>query len=408
MSRRKCKPELVVAAGGWESLSAALSAGADAIYFGLKQFNLRINARSFELNELPKIVSYCADHDAKAYLVLNSIFYDTEIATLTKIMKSAKAAGVSAVICWDHAVIQEAQNVGIPFHVSTQASISNYGALSHYAGLGASRAVLARECTLEMIAAIIRKAKRNKLPIGIETFVHGAMCISVSGRCFISEYLFNRSANRGDCLQPCRRKYEIKDIEEGTELAIEDGYVLSPKDLCTIEIVDQLIDAGINAFKIEGRTRPPEYIYAVTDVYRKAIDLHSESALTVSKKKTYLRELQKVYNRGLSSGFFMGKPQNDLSGVNGSIATEKKIYLGEVTHYFQKIHVAEVLLRNGGLSVGDQILVTGKKTGASRCVVKGLEVDHKKIEHATKGTYVAIKFDFRVRKNDKVFVLTPS
>jgi putative protease len=403
MLKKSSKPELVVAAGGWESLSAALSAGADAVYFGLKQFNLRINAKSFELSELPKIVAYCKEYNAKAYLALNAIFYDSELQTLAKIIKKAKDAGISAIICWDLAVIHEAIKQKMPFHISTQASVSNSNAVKHYADLGAKRVVLARECTLDMITEIIKKIKRNHIPMAVETFVHGAMCVSYSGRCFMSEYLFNRSANRGDCIQPCRRQYHIKDVEEGTELVVEDGFVLSPKDLCTVQIIDQLIESGINAFKIEGRTRPPEYIFTVTNVYRKAIDHYFKGELDELRKSTFLEELKKVYNRGFSTGFFMGKPQSDLSGVSGSVSTEKKEYLGDITHYFQRIDVAELFLRNGDLSKGDTLLITGKTTGAQRMTIKDLEVNHEKLDRAKKGTSVAFKINFRVRKNDKVF-----
>lgn len=406
MSKTKTKPELVVGAGGWESLQAAIDAGADAVYFGLKQFNLRINARSFELNELPKVVALCHKSNVKAFLTLNSIFYDPELSKLESIVCAAHAAGIDAVICWDLAVIKACARVKIPIHISTQASVSNYAALEHYHMLGARRVVLARECELSMIANLIQKVHQTKLPVEIEVFIHGAMCISISGRCFISEYLFNRSANRGDCLQPCRRQYEIRDIEEGTCLEIGDGFVLSPKDLCTIEILDQLIEAGIYSFKIEGRTRPPEYVQTVVSMYRRAIDTYIETGiLATDVKQECINQLQKVYNRGFSYGFYMGRPQADLAGVSGSAAREKKTYIGMVTHFFQKIDVAEIDLRNGPLSSGDTVLVTGKTTGAKRCVIDCLEVDHRSIVRAEKGMRVAVKLGFRVRKNDKIFLL---
>jgi U32 family peptidase len=406
MNKNKSKPELVVGAGGWESLQAAIEAGADSVYFGLKQFNLRINARSFELNELAKVVARCHEKKVKAFLTLNSIFYDSEMAKLDTIVHAARVAGIDAVICWDFAVIDALQRAGIPIHISTQASISNYAALKRYHDLGARRIVLARECQLSMITELIRKVSDEKMSVEIEAFIHGAMCISVSGRCFISEYLFNRSANRGDCLQPCRRHYEIKDSEEGTRLHVGDGYVLSPKDLCTIGIIDRLIDAGIHSFKIEGRTRPPEYIYTTVAMYRRAINIYCKTGILGEDiKNDCMDQLHKVYNRGFSYGFYMGRPQDDLSGVNGSVAREQKMYIGIVTHFFQKIDVAEIDLKNGALSCGDTLLITGKTTGAKRFVLEQMELDHKHIQCAEKGMRVAIKLDFRVRKSDKVFLL---
>jgi len=291
----KQKLELVVGAGDWESLSSALDAGANAIYCGIKEFNLRINAKNFELNEIPKVCARCHDHGVKLFITLNAIFYESEREKLCTIINRLKEYAVDGIICWDFAVITEALTQGISVHLSTQASVSNVAAVKHYYDLGVKRIVLARECSIDMIKKITEEFKKKKIDIILEVFAHGAMCISVSGRCFISEYLFGRSANRGDCLQPCRRKYHITDVEDveaglkpAPTLEIEDGYILSPKDLCTIDIIDQLIDAGVRAFKIEGRTRPCEYIKATTQVYRRAINDVCVGSLDTVKKKQYI------------------------------------------------------------------------------------------------------------------------
>ncbi len=400
------KPELVVSAGDWESLSSALDAGSDSVYFGIKDFNLRINAKNFEINQIPSVIKKCRVYKAKAYLTLNSIIYNNEITKLKRVIHSCAEYGVDAIICWDFAAIDQALEASIPVHLSTQASVSNFSSLLHFYKLGIKRVILARECSLDMIKNITSEIKRHKMDMIIEVFVHGALCISISGRCFISEYLFGRSANRGDCLQPCRRKYHIKDIEEEGELEIEDGYILSPKDLCTVDILDKLIEAGVSAFKIEGRTRPCDYIKKTTAVYRGAIDDYFKENLSAERKEMYINELRKVYNRGFSHGFYLGKPINDLSGISGSKAEQKKIYVGDVIRYFKKINVAEVILRNGDISMGDSLLFTGKNTGTYMHVVGEMESNHQRVMKALKGNRIAIKTDRVVRKNDKVFILS--
>ncbi|MBU1864611.1 MAG: U32 family peptidase [Candidatus Omnitrophica bacterium] len=402
------KPELAVAAGDWSSLNSALAAGADAIYFGIKDFNLRINAANFELNEIPKVITCCQKYGAKSYLTLNSIFFDSDNNKLKRVIKAAGEYGIDAVICWDFAVVNEVLRAGIPVHLSTQASVSNFEAIAFFYKLGIKRIVLARECSLAMIEAIIKKIKAHGMDLVVEVFIHGALCVSISGRCFVSEYLFGRSANRGDCLQPCRRKYVIRDIDEEGELAVEDGYILSPQDLCTIDIIDLLIKAGIGAFKIEGRTRSCDYIKVTTEAYRNAIDNYYSGGLNDQKKEEYLDILEQVYNRGFSHGFYFGTPLADLSGTSGSRAQQKKVYLGDVLRFFSKISVAEVLLRNNDCVVGDKLLFTGKKTGSKEHIIHEIEIDHTRIKRASKGSKIAIKTDFVVRKGDKVFLLKPN
>jgi putative protease len=398
-------PELIAPVGDWPSLHAALQNGADGVYFGLKDLNMRDNADSFEINELKKVVAAAQEMQVKTYLTLNAIVFDDEVVKVRKIVREAKKAGITAIICWDMSVLTIACDEGVVVHLSTQASVSNFEAAKYYAGLGVKRIVLARECSLEQIKAIIHAINEEGLDVEIETFIHGALCISISGRCFMSEYLFGESANRGKCLQPCRRKYRVIDLEGEAELELEDGYVLSPKDVCTLPFIDKLIEAGIQAFKIEGRMRSPEYVATVTRVYRDALRDYSEGRLTEMKKADYVKALATVYHRGFSNGFYFGRPAGDLAEVSGSIATTTKHYIGEVRKYFAKIGVAEVHVRNDGLQAGDKILITGDQTGAQETVADQMEIDHEKIEFACKGDLIAVKLPFAVKRGDKFFKL---
>ncbi len=398
-------PELIAPAGDWPCLNAALQNGADGVYFGLKELNMRDNADSFELNEMKKIADRCHENKTKAYLTLNAIVFDGELAKVRKIMREAKRAGIDAVICWDMSVLTIARSEGMSIHLSTQASVSNFEAVKYYAGLGVRRIVLARECSLEQIKKIIQEIDAYGLAVEIETFIHGALCISISGRCFMSEYLFGESANRGKCLQPCRRKYRVTDLEGEAELELADGYVLSPKDVCTLPFIEKLVDAGIKAFKIEGRMRSPEYVAIVTRVYRDALRELNDGKLSKEKKDDYLKALAAVYHRGFSNGFYFGQPMNDLAGASGSIATETKKYIGEVRKYFAKIGVAEVLIRNDGLRAGDRILITGNSTGAQEAVAEEIEIDHERIQIACRNDTIAVKLPFSVNRGDKLFKL---
>ena len=277
------KPELIAPIGNWPMLRAAIKAKADAIYFGVKQLNMRMTAQNFELSELKKVVAECHKNKVKAYLCLNTIVYDNEIEKLKKILLEAKKVKVDAIICWDLSVLKEANKLKIPIHLSTQASVSNYDSAEYYyKKFNVKRITLARELTLEQIREIIKKIKKNKLKLEIECFIHGAMCLSISGRCFLSQEIFNKSANRGLCLQPCRRKYIVYEPEDKYKLALGEDFILSPKDLCTLPFIDKLIEVGINAFKIEGRNRSPEYVKTTVECYREAIDAIMED-LKISK-----------------------------------------------------------------------------------------------------------------------------
>ncbi|KAF0158905.1 MAG: peptidase U32 [Ignavibacteria bacterium] len=380
-------------------LNTAINNGADAVYFGVKQLNMRASAGNFDVTELEEIVKHCAGKNVKAHLTLNTIVYENELDELDEIIRKAKHAGIDLVICWDMSVIQKCLEHKMPFCISTQASISNSAAARFYENLGALRVVLARECTLDKIRDIKSKSK-----IEIETFVHGAMCVAVSGRCFMSHELFGKSANRGECLQPCRREFEVIDKDQSGSLVLGEDYVMSPKDLCTIEIIDKLIEAGIDSFKIEGRKRAPEYIATVVSIYRKAIDLYFEGKLTTNIKMQFVEELQKVYNRGFSTGFYLGTPTSkDFANIYGSAATTKKSYVGKVINYYKKSGVVSVKLEADTLGIGETIYIIGNTTGTIEMKLDELMLDENKIFTGEKGTEVTFACKELARPNDRIY-----
>ena len=397
----KSKPELMAPAGNWTMLSAVVNSGADAVYFGVEKLNMRSKAVNFKLNELGKLIAYCKQKRVKTYLTLNSIILEDEIKDLNEIISVAKKAGVDRIICWDLSVIQKCQEYDIPFCISTQASISNSLGVEFYKKLGAARVVLARECSLIEIEEI-----RKKTDIEIEAFIHGAMCVAISGRCFMSHHLFGKSANQGDCIQPCRREYEIYDKTIDKSLIIGEDYVLSPNDLCTIEFIDKLIEAGINSFKIEGRKRSPEYAAKTVSVYRRAINLYFQGKLTDEFKKDLLRELETVYNRGFSSGFYFGKPSSsDYAEIYGSKATSRKIFAGKVINYYKKAKAAYISVDSGSLKINDDILVTGPTTGVISLKLESIIKDDAKIVKCFKGDKITLPCDETVRPHDKVYLV---
>jgi len=398
MKRYSIKPELVACAGDWPSLHAAIDNGADSVYFGLKVLNMRGLATNFDISELSKIMKLLHSNKKKGYLALNTIVLDKDLDKIKKIMQRAKRAKIDAVILWDMAALFYAKKLGLRVHLSTQASVANKEAFAFFAKLGVKRIVLARECTLPDIKAI--KAKR--LPCEIETFIHGAMCVSISGRCFLSEHSFGKSANKGECLQPCRREYLITDIDKQASYRLGKDYLLSPKDICSIDFIDQLIKTGINAFKIEGRMKSPEYVRVVTASYREAIDAYFDNKLTDALKKKLKKKLKSVYNRGFSEGFFLGVPLKKMS--EGLQHTHKKIFVGRVTRFFKKISVAQIKVLDHALSVGDTIIFIGKHTPSPEAKVGQIECEHKPRKRASRGDEVGVKLPFTVRNNDKVFL----
>lgn len=401
MDKIENKIEVLVGVGDWACLQAAKKAKADAVYFGLKAFNLRAFAKNFEISELKKVVDFCHKNRMKAYLALNSIVLDPELKKAERIIKEAKEAGVDAVICSDFGVMGLAKKYGLPIHVSTQLSVANSFAIEELRKMyDIKRVVLARELSLKEISEIKKNTK-----VGIEVFCHGSMCISVSGRCFLSLYCFDKSANRGLCTQVCRRTFYMKESEE--DLDVVGNTIFSSKDLCTIEFLDKIVAIGPQAIKIEGRTKPAEYVYVVTKVYKSALKDIAEKKFTEKKKKKYLMELKKVYNRGFTSGFYFGEPgRESIHKQDRSLETEQKIYLGTVQKYYAKIGVFELKLQNK-IKIGDLLQVEGKHT-FFREKVSSLQINGKPVKIAEKGESVGVKVGERVRPKDKVFIIVQS
>lgn len=394
-------PELLSPAGDWPSLRAAVEAGADAVYLGLKEFSMRANAKNFNVSDLKKIADFCHKNKVKVYVTLNTIIFEEELKKIGNILDKIRQSKADAVIAWDFSVIKKALERKIPIHISTQMSVSNSESAKFFEKLGAKSINLARECSLKQIKEIKKKTK-----LEIETFMHGAMCVSVSGRCFTSQFLFKKSANRGECLQPCRRSYLVKDIETGDELKLNNNYVMSPKDLCALPILDKLVKAGIDRLKIEGRNRAPEYVKTVTEVYREALDAIQNKKFNKQLVDKLMKKLETVYNRKFSAGFFLGTPTNDgWTDIYGSNATEKKVFVGLVRNYYKKQGAAAIFLQSGQIKKGDRIMIIGNTTGVFEQVIETIHKNQKEIEVAKKGELVGIKISKLARKNDKVFVI---
>ena len=386
--------EILAPAGNWEMLTAAINAGADAVYFGIQGLNMRANAKNFTIDDLPEIINKCHQNNVKAYLAINTIIYDTELEKTKQIISKAK--GIDAIICWDLAVIKLARENNIPVHLSTQGSAANSLAISEYKKLGVTRIVLARECSIEDI-------KNLNTDVELEAFIHGAMCVAVSGRCFMSQYLYGKSANRGECIQPCRRSYNITDPETHKELELDNHYVMSPKDLCTINIIDKLIEAHVKAFKIEGRNRSPEYVKTTVEAYKSAINAYNEGRLTKELKEKLKLKLKKVYNRDFSTGFYLGKPIDEWTNQYGSKATHVKEYIGRVINYYKKPKVAEIYIETGSFEKGNTLLIQGPTTGSVEIIADSIQYHDKEVNISKKGQSVGIPTPL-VRKNDKVYI----
>lgn len=418
-------PLILAPVNDFTSLKAAIDAGADEVYFGIHGFNMRATAKNFSLSDLKKIVKICHERNVKAVLALNIIIYDSETKTIHDIVKKAKVAKIDAIVAWDMSVIQECIKQKMEIHLSTQNSVSNYEALKFYKKQipTLKRVVLARECTLEDIKNIIKKIHKNRLGIEIETFIHGAMCVSVSGRCMLSHHLFGKSANRGECLQPCRRNYSVYEIKSTdkidkidckNEFLLGEDCVISPKDLCTLPFIEKLVDSDIDVFKIEGRNRSPEYIYTTVKAYKDMIIYYEHNKLKISKNKEikseykWLKEknldkLRTVFNRGFSNGFYLGKPVDEWSSSRTGEQTTMKVYVGRVTNYYPKINVAEITLEDHPINKNDLIIIQGPTTGNYDVKVLDMKDDRGSTDRAIKGMVVGIKVGVKVRKNDQVY-----
>ena len=392
------KSELVAPAGDWTMLRAGVNAGADAVYFGLKELNMRMAANNFLISDLKKITSFCHKNNVKTHLALNSIIFNDDLKKLDRVLAAAKKSKIDMIICWDMAAVEKVIKMDMNVCLSTQASVSNSESAKFFKRIGVKRIVPARECSLEQIKQI------KKTGIELEVFVHGAMCVSISGRCFLSHYLYGKSANRGECMQPCRYEYNVIDKEKNKELILGNNYVMSPKDLCTIMFIDQLIDNGIDAFKIEGRKRSPEYVRVVTECYKQAIELHKNDILTDDAKLKLLEKLKSVFNREFSTGFYLKPPnEDDFTNTGGSSATTRKVYIGKVVNVKKKTVLIKI--ESECLKKGDTISIQGPDTGVMIQKIDEIHVNNKLVKIASKSEIAYIYLDSIVNKNDKVYLI---
>ena len=409
--------------GSRESLAAALNAGADSIYFGIEKLNMRAHSAStFTIDDLREIAATCNERGVKTYLTVNTIIYGEDIPTMHEIIDAAKEAGISAVIASDVAVMMYCRQVGQEVHLSTQLNISNIEALRFYAQF-ADVVVLARELRMEQVKEIHEQAVKEGIcgpsgkPIRIEMFCHGALCMAISGKCYLSLHNANRSANRGECVQICRRGYKVEDVETGNELLIDNKYIMSPKDLKTIRFIDKMMDAGVRVFKIEGRARGPEYVDTVVRCYKEAINavLHDEKLdnidnleFTEAAKDAWDERLRRVFNRGFWDGYYQGQKLGEWNDSYGSKATEKKVYCAKTIKYFSKIGVAEFQVEACEVKVGDKLLITGPTTGAMYLDCSEIRFNLKPVDKAKKGWRISIPVPDKVRPSDKLFILSPN
>ncbi|WP_196885709.1 MULTISPECIES: peptidase U32 family protein [Aureivirga] len=403
------KIELMAPAGNFESLQAALDNGADSIYFGVEQLNMRARASiNFTLDDLPEISQRCKEKGVRTYLTLNTIIYDHDLSIVKTLIKRAKEADITAVIAMDQAVIAMARAEGMEVHISTQINITNIETVKFYA-MFADTVVMSRELSLRQVKKITEQIAKEEIkgPSGnlleVEIFGHGALCMAVSGKCYMSLHSHNSSANRGACKQNCRKKYTVIDQETGTEMELDNEYIMSPKDLCTMDFLDQIVDSGIKVLKIEGRGRAPEYVAKVIKCYREAIDSIYDGTYSQEKVEAWMEELKKVYNRGFWSGYYLGQKLGEWSKGSGSHATQKKVYLGKGVHYFPKANIGEFKIEAYDVKVGDTILITGPTTGAQEMKVESMYVEDKEGDVATKGQSFTMKMDFRIRPSDKLY-----
>ncbi len=401
--------EIMAPAGSWDSLTAAIQGGADSIYFGIGQLNMRAaSSNNFTIDDLKEISSICSKNGLKSYMTVNVVVYDKEIEEMHRIIDAAAENGITAVIASDLSVINYAFSKGMGIHLSTQLNISNTEALKFYSQW-ADVVVLARELSIDQVKSISNsiidqniRGPKGEL-VKIEMFVHGALCMAISGKCYLSLHENNKSANRGECYQTCRKSYIVTGKETGYELEIDNEYIMSPKDLCTIGFLDRLVEAGVKVLKIEGRARSAEYVKTVSSVYNDALNSIVEGSYSGDKIEGWKEKLATVFNRGFWDGYYLGQRMGEWNTTYGSNATKRKIYIGKVTNYFSKVNVAEIKLENGDLKRGDQILIVGPSTGVVEYTTDEIRVDLKVTEKAMKGEFCSIRTDDFLRRSDKVY-----
>jgi len=401
--------EIMAPAGSWQSLQAAIQGGANSVYFGIEQLNMRArSSNNFTLKDLVEIAELCNKKNIKTYITLNTIIYDHDLILMKKIVDTAKQANITAIIASDQAVIGYAASVNMEVHISTQTNVTNLETIrffSHFADV----VILSRELSLLQVKEITKEIEKQQIKgpsgnlIKIEIFVHGALCMAVSGKCYMSLHTTNSSANRGACIQNCRKTYTVTDKEDGHQFDIDNEYIMSPKDLCTIGFLDQVLDSGSSILKIEGRGRSPEYVKTTTQCYREAADAYLEGTYNKEKIKGWMSRLTTVYNRGFWDGYYLGQKIGEWTGAHGSKATKKKIYLGKAKKYFTKIQVAEFDLEAQHLKEGDNILIAGKTTGIIETIVAEIRINDKQVKGVKKGDNFSIKLDHKVRPSDKLY-----
>ncbi|HEY8688579.1 MAG TPA: peptidase U32 family protein [Chitinophagaceae bacterium] len=403
------KIELLSPVGSFDCLQAAIKGGADAVYFGVEQLNMRTrSANSFFIKDIKEISSVCKSANIRSYITLNTVMYEHDMQLLQVILKEVKKQGIDAVIASDFAVIAYCNTMNIPLHISTQANVSNIEAVHFYSRF-ADVVVLARELTLKQVEHISKEIKRKKIKgisgelMKIELFVHGALCMAVSGKCYLSLHSQNASANRGACIQNCRRSYKVTDTETNEELLIDNEYIMSPKDLCTIEILGQVVNSGVDVLKIEGRSKGADYVYEVTKCYREALQAIENKSYSADKIEEWLKRLSTVYNRGFWEGYYLGRRLGEWTDHPGSAATEKKIYIGKGNKYYPKIKVGEFIIESGSIKTGDTLMITGPAIGAVKEKMETLIVNGVKAGVAVKADKITFPFDTKITRQDKIY-----
>lgn len=407
--------KLLSPAGDWASLRAGVQAGADSIYFGIKNFNMRSKgAKNFCLEDVSKVSKYCKEKNVETYLTVNTLLFDSDLNTMKRIIDEAKKSKIDGVIVSDFAAIEYAKEIDMPMCISTQMSVSNIDSVKFFSKY-ANRIILARELTLEQIKGIIKEIEKQNITgpngklVEIEVFGHGALCVAVSGRCNMSLYCYNKSADRGECTQVCRRAYKVTDLETNQELEIQNNYVMSPKDLCTIGMLDKIIDAGVKVLKVEGRGRTPEYVSIVTKTYKEAIQAIQNGEYTTELIENLNKKLETVFNRGFSQGMYMGRSQDEWTTGDGNQATEKRKLVGKVLHFFSEKEVALIKVHTKvELKQGQKCLIVGNKTGLVDFELKNMIINNQKVKIVKQGEEFTVKVPNTVRKNDDVFVIISS
>ena len=409
MKHTKNDIEIMAPVGSFESLQAAIQGGANSVYFGIEQLNMRAkSSNNFTTEDLKEIVKICNENNLRSYLTVNTIIYDHDVTLMRQILNIAKESKVSAIIASDQAVINYASSIGLEIHISTQLNISNIETVKFYSHF-ADVMVTARELSLKQVAQMTETIEKEQIKgpsgnlIQIEIFAHGALCMAISGKCYLSLHEQNSSANRGACLQTCRKPYIVTEKETGFELEIDNEYIMSATDLCTISFIDKIINAGVKVLKIEGRARPGEYVKTVSSCYREAVDSHFEGTYTSEKIEAWTTRLSTVFNRGFWDGYYLGRKIGEWSKDYGSKATKKKIYIGKSTNWFSKIKVAEFEIQAENLKVGDQILISGPTTGVVETTVKEIHLDRKSVEEVSKGNTISILIEEKIRRADKLY-----